>query len=286
MRVMVLGAGPAGLLAADAALLLGCEVTVVSAPEEGNPLEPAKSALHGCQYLHDHIPNVTNRWDKRRVRYTLEGSSESYRRKVYGDNWNGQVSPDEYGDEADHYAWNLRAAYDRMWERWSLDIIPRVLTPRSLPALLEEHSPHLVLATIPAPAVCVDMEHHQFVTQSIWALGQRDEPDSDLPISCPDDTVVCNGHEGTGWYRKARVFGHTTIEWPDGRKPPIEGVVRVNKPLRTDCQCWMTEGHYYRLGRYGQWKKGVLLHEVWHDTFSIIESAQDRGVQGTIWDPA
>ena len=92
-KVYVLGAGPAGLLAARAALEMRYETGIYSAPDKYGM--PKKSELFGCQYLHAYIPGVGLMRDGyRNVSYQLKGTVDGYRTKVYGDGWSGKVSPD------------------------------------------------------------------------------------------------------------------------------------------------------------------------------------------------
>lgn len=279
-RVAVLGAGPAGLLAAFAASAQGYQVTVFSAP---SPLtgKVVKSELHGCQYLHMSIPNLTTE-SAQSVSYHLNGSVEEYRRKVYGEGWNGQVSPDEYGPEGRHYAWDLRKAYDRLWE-WAqfMDVFASChLSGNNAYPLYEEN--RFVISTVPAPALCTQRDKHKFPTQDIWAMGGRSpdvlpehgEPlDAQLhvlPYYAPNFAVECNGEPAPRWYRAATVFGHSTLEWPAGAKPPISGVVAVSKPLSTDCDCWSDNRRWLRAGRYGRWQKGTLVHSAYFDTLGLL----------------
>ena len=273
-RVVVFGAGPAGLIAAQAAEDAGREVFVFTAPDaRGNP---RKSELHGCQYLHAPIPRFSRdaSGPQRLVRYHLKGSSEDYRRKVYGDNWDGEVSPDEYGPEQDHYAWDLRDTYDRLWGAWFSRITAMDLSPRMAGGLSEVRG-QISLCTVPAPALCLHPDEHKFVSQGIWAMGSRvpsgnETPENYLPYRAPDMTVECNAEVAPRWYRAATVFGHSTIEWPAGPKPPISGVVAVNKPLSTDCTCH-GRPTWHRIGRYGEWRKGVLTHSVYERVRGLLK---------------
>lgn len=268
--VIVLGAGPAGLLAAQAAVRSGWRFTIYSARGEFGL--PKKSELFGCQYLHDYIPGLNlPRFPDTQVRYQLIGSSEGYRQKVYGDQWTGTVSPDEYGPEVDHTAWDLRAAYNVLWDRFAHNIKAMTLTPQLMASLRLDHPKALIVNTIPAPAVCKDMENHKFASQNVWAMGSRSPEDAQyrMPYVAPAMTVQCNGDKDTGWYRAASVFGYSTMEWPGGKKPPIDGVVSVTKPLSTDCACWESD-KYLRLGRYGRWEKGYLVHQAYRDAVQAM----------------
>jgi hypothetical protein len=269
--VFVLGAGPTGLLAAHAAQSKGYNVTVFSKPDPRTN-EAAKSELFGCQYLHAYIPELGMMDESgHHVRYLLDGPVDGYRRKVYGESWQGSVSPDEYGPEDSHMAWDLREAYDRLWERWHRSIVPMSIGPAQVENMLAVEPLIVVLNTIPAPSVCRDKQAHKFLVQNVYAMGTKDVTmaQARLPYYAPNMTVQCNGWRDTGWYRAATVFGYSTLEWPEGKRPPIEGVVPVSKPLSTDCTCWPSN-RMHRLGRYGRWTKGVLVHTAYFDTLKVL----------------
>lgn len=264
-QIFVLGAGPAGLLAAEAAHERGYEVQVVSKP--GPAGKPAKSQLYGCQYLHAPVPRTLPfAGHARKVDYMLVGSSDGYRDKVYGRDYIGPVSPDEFGPMQNHEAWDIRRVYDELWLRWSPSIMPVRITPQKVEEMLGYKVKH-VLSTIPATMLCTD-EEHKFPAAQIWAFGES--PNRISPISIKPFTVVCNGEPGQAWYRAANVFGYTTVEWPASRKPPIDGVVPVFKPLRTDCDCWLKDSRFKRLGRFGKWQKGVLVHEAYEEALRLL----------------
>lgn len=274
-NVLVLGAGPAGLLAAHTAVQAGASVRVWSF---GGTSGPVKSELHGCQYLH--APVLDGLGEGTRVDYTLSGDPIAYREKVYGENWQGQVSPDEYGPQRDHRAWDLRLAYDRLWGWWSHRITATDrMNAFAIQAFLIKSPADLIISTIPAPSLCwantpgaeTDKEC-VFRSQMIWAMG---EASMRLPIPCPENTVVCDGTRDVGWYRKARVFGHTTVEYPwrDGKKPPLNAVAPVQKPLSTTCDCHLESGRLVRVGRFGVWRKGYLVHEVVKDVRHAVQTA-------------
>lgn len=271
-RVYVLGAGPAGLLAAHAATTKGYDVTVFSAP--GPDGKVRKSDLFGCQYLHETIPGITYSINGRPVRYMVDGTTVGYRAKVYGENYEGTTSADEFGPAADHYAWDLREAYDELWLRYGVAAVSMELNPTRARVLFDD--PHsYVVTSLPAPALCRDMENHRFASQQVWAMGSRDPQEAQhrMPYLAPDMTVVCNGWRDTAWYRAATVFGYSTLEWPGGTKPPIRGVAAVSKPLSTDCRCWLGERgprRTLRVGRYGTWTKGVLVHTAYFETLKAL----------------
>lgn len=243
-NVLVLGAGPSGLVAAHAAELLGNNVAIIS--KDGQP-----SRQHGCQYLHQPVPGYALGVPSVLVRYTLNGTPEEYRAKVYGDDWQGRVSPEDF--EGEHYAWDIRDTYRRMWDDYKYLVRPLEITAGNLEFIQNLYRPDRIISTIPAPALCGN-KAHSFRSHMIYANGSTEHIDK------LDNEIICDGTGTTAWYRAADVFGFKTVEWPaHSQALPPSGAVRVNKPLSTDCNC---HPHIIRAGRYGEWKKSVLVHQV------------------------
>lgn len=266
-KVTVLGCGPSGLVAAEAASVQGFEVMVLS--------KKRPSHLWGCQYLHAPIPGVTP-LESVPVDYVLHGGVDNYRRKVYGPEYRGSTSPDDY--EGSHQAWDLRVTYDRLWQKWQDRVVDVEFTNGKMAAevLPDFTREGVVISSIPRPLLCAE-RGHVFDSQEVWAIG--DSPEQHCPIYPPaDNMVMCNGATDVGWYRTSKVFGYTTAEWPwrDGRKPPYDGAVMVSKPLRTDCTC-LPDVKY--VGRYGKWQKGELVHHVYEQVTDMLQ----QGVQGGLW---
>ena len=261
-RVYVLGCGPSGLMAAAAAVAQGRPVAILSKHR-------APSPLWGCQYLHAPIPGFTDT-DPVRVQYQLEGSVTGYREKVYSDR-DVEVSPEAL--EAEHWAWDLRRTYRRLWETFGSEVIHVPImdgkhAAEVLPDFLREAT---VISTIPRPVLCAE-RRHKFDHQDVWAMGDSDT--QRVPARpAQDNTIVCNGDPDVGWYRMSEVFGFATMEWPwrNGRKPPFSGVVPFQKPVSTECTC-LPDVHY--AGRYGKWEKGVLVHHVYEQVTNILSNEQ------------
>jgi hypothetical protein len=224
------------------------------------------SVLYGCQYLHAPIP-LPKKYSIRqtRVSYRMQGRAEDYRKKVYGSRWGGTVSPEDL--EAEHDAWDIRATYGALWEQIvrhnRVSLSPSVIHHNWIATHTAELSRYShVISTIPATALCA--ERHGFQSHTILAAGSTMAGDD-------SDEVVCDGTPDASWYRTACVFGYRTIEWPAGTLlPPTVHAVKVRKPLSSDCDC---HPEIIRLGRYGAWRKGILVHQVFEDAEKIMSDS-------------
>lgn len=250
--VKILGAGPAGLFAAQAVYDMGGVVQIYARGE--------RSQLYGAQYLHQAIPDLTT-GPSRMVDWILKGTVDDYRRKVYGEDSDLAVSPAIF--TMPHFAHDIRQTYDSAWDRFSPLIQQADIKPQTLAGIAQDQPADLIVWSIPLAPQCIG--GHQFQVQSIWAQGDAPELGRYCAIDVPPWTIAANGEEYPRWYRASNVFGYKTVEWPDGPKPPISGVVKVDKPIATNCTCWEQLGRapVVRVGRYGTWTKGELSHSAY-----------------------
>ncbi|QSL67823.1 oxidoreductase domain protein [Nocardia phage P3.1] len=252
-RVAILGCGPAGLLAAHAAVQNGCDIKIFS--------KKRPSLLFGCQYLHQPVFGIGTNLIPKEVSYVLTGGTlHDYRLKVYGEDWNGKVSPGTL--EGAHLAWDIREAYQELWGMYNECIQDAEFKSASQTVQdYELEKFDVVISTVPRKIWAEPGD--KFLSTKVWAIGDAPELGQVAPFSPREDfTVICDASKDVGWYRMSRVFGHTTIEWPGiGRKPPISGVVQVEKPL--SFQSTMDTG-FIHLGRYGAWMKGVLTTDAYN----------------------
>lgn len=256
MKIAILGCGPAGLLAAHAAVRRDHDVAILS--------KPAKSNIGGAQYLHSSVPDVTSHRSDGFVRFYYEGTKEGYAKKVYGDpnaevsfgRWKGMVQ-----------MWNLRTAYDRLWEMYHGLIIPTEITSADMSQFAGYD---LVISSIPLRALCHAETEHFFDEQAVWIQYWQYA----APTVRTEHSITYNGQPGVGWYRRSSIFGWNSVEWP---APPPENsenvkvAVRVTKPLRTNCDCLP---EVRKVGRYGRWDKKQLLHHAFHQAVLQIREAE------------
>jgi hypothetical protein len=199
------------------------------------------------------------------VSYELIGSADSYRSKVYGDAWVDRVSPEDLIGE--HYAWNIRAAYDELWDMYHERIEPTDLKNIGQDVIDDiVNAATIVVSSVPKPLLCYS--GHTFSAEKVWAMGDAPERGQRAVVRAPDNTVICNGDREPSWYRAATVFGYSSVEWPSSSKPPVPGVAEVTKPIRDNCSCNTDIIH---VGRYGKWQKGSLSHQAYGDTVQAME---------------
>lgn len=268
MIVDILGSGPSGLIAAWAASS-HAEVRIYAANR--------KSPMHGAQILEKHIPHLGLSEKPDVITSEMNGPLETYRKKVYDVNaWPREDRPEvvraiEDGDPGKPFTWRIegwpiRDCYDRLWDLFSNHILTQQIDARWLTEHLDENSPDLCISTIPAQVLCT--QGHQFAGQKIWSTTGYYGPAGD-----PDNHVRFNVFDEPRWYRTAQIHGHSTTEWPDGPRPPLERISHVTKPLHTNCDCFP---EVTRMGRFGRWEKEVLAHHAWDQTLELID-AFNRG---------
>jgi hypothetical protein len=262
-RAAVLGCGPAGLFAAHGLVSNGWEVRIFS--------RPGKSSLYGCQYLHAPIPGLTDEVEPRQVKYELVGTVEDYREKVYGLTSPNQFLVSPQSIEADHWAWDIRSAYEIAWDRYSplVSEVPHI-GPQQIISLSVGFD--AVISSIPAFNLCYG--DHQFRSIDVFAIGDAPALGVSSPVRVAgDEHIICDATKERGWYRNANVFGHTTTEWPGRKRPPIPGLVKVSKPTGTDCTCFQRGGGstipVLRVGRFGTWNKSVLSHTAYTEAANL-----------------
>jgi hypothetical protein len=243
-QVAVLGCGPAGLLAAHAAHESGAKVVVFSVKQ--------MSPIGGAQFLHRSIPGLTEERPDGLVEILHVGSDRVYAEKVYG-NPGAPTSWKEYPDGHTEI-WNMHAVYHKLWQRYAHWIVDQPITSDDLPLLLEKYD--MVLSAIPAKALCDS--GHEFVSQPVWITNKASFEGSVQNI------IIYQGEEHVPWYRSSRIFGYGGTEYPH----QVDGATRIRKPLSTDCDCWP---EVVRLGRYGSWKKGLLIHHAYEETIKAME---------------
>lgn len=260
--VLVLGSGPAGLMAAFAVARMGLPLVIVSSG--------GKSRLGGAQFLHQSIPGLTE-GDGQPLEYVLRGSPEGYQTKVYGATEVPFVSFERVRSGEVVPAWPLLKVYDLLWEMFGgpAEYNKAAVGPKWLTENINDFS--MVLSTVPLTALCLARagmikETHAFTSQTI-----RIHPECLEEV--PNNTILYDGTPDRTWYRSSRIFGVGGTEWSiDAKTPPgLSPIFQDRKPIHTDCDCWNdSPTPVVRLGRRGQWKKGVLTHDAYTGAIAAL----------------
>lgn len=264
-RIAILGCGPAGIFAAQAAVNAGHRVHIYS--------NKRRSEMFGAQYLHEPIPGLSEEKDFTLIEYVLQGTVEGYRRKVYGERSRVAVSPEKF--LGTHPAWDIRAAYYAGWHKFFDAIEDTDIDPDWILSTKLHKDYDLVISSIPAPKICYAPGSHYFTGTSVFAIGDAPERGVFCPVEVASNSVVCNGEPSPGWYRASNVFGYKTAEWPGETRPPLKQVSTITKPISTNCDCYTMPGampvKFLPVGRYGRWDKDELSHMAYGRVAKALE---------------
>ena len=260
-------------MAAHACAVSGVEFSVYS--------KRRKSYLFGSQYLHEPIPELIGEHEGRPVRYLNVGTPEEYRRKTHGKFWDGIIAPEDF--ESEHTAWNIREAYERLWIRYGRgvvhsEIVDGVLYAGGMNWMKELAAHDLVISTVPRRLWAVDGD--EFIYSEGWALGDAPEHGIFVPFDITDNTIICDGSQEVQYNRLSKVFGYTTVEWPAHididivmAKPGMPLPSKFIKPLAFTPSATVENetSKWLHTGRFGAWRKAVLVTDAWHDTINKLK---------------
>lgn len=250
-QVVIYGCGPSGLLAAHAVALEGLEPVILS--------NKVKSSIPGATYLHEPIQGVTSILPDGQIKFEKHGTRDGYAAKVYGDP-TAPCSWDDW-DEGSRPMWSMHDMYNRLWAEYSDAIHDVLISPHTASQIASKF--RLAISSIPMRSICYN-QAHQWDMVKVWIAHEAWN-------GCPDDTIVYNGELLIPWYRTSRIFEHEATEsmrpvpWSDPSARTKQGW----KPIKTDCNC---HSGIERVGRYGLWQKGVLVHQAFEQTQAILET--------------
>jgi hypothetical protein len=269
MKICILGCGPAGLLVAEAVSKTpGYKPIILS--------RKVPSTIFGAQFLHRQIPGITSDAPDYEINVIKTGTKEGYAYNTYGDAY-APVSWDAYEADSVVYGWNLRTAYERLWDKFRSDIFQTELDGPTIAHLMENYP--IIYSTLPLRQIC--RRHHLFEYQDIWV--QHGDANGHLIEGVNDgDYMYYNGNppEGSGWaeevygpdwYRFSQLSKYQS--WEYRRKPGTEAhpdwynVSSGVKPLSNNCDCW---SELRRVGRFGRWEKGQLTHHAYEQVLDDL----------------
>jgi hypothetical protein len=258
MRIAVLGCGPSGLLAAHACEKSGHDVTIFSKAREPSPLT-------GAQYIHEPIPGLTTKQPDGVVMFHKVGTAEGYANKVYG----RMDAPTSWSifPEGQLPMWSMKKVYEKLFREWHDRINTRDIDKEWLDYLENKRDMFaLVVSSIPCPIICE--RDHDFPSVTV-TFEPHDHKDPNLG----EHYIIYSGSETDPWYRSSRVGGLGWYEYGGEYDQPLAGggvrkLRTGTKPLDTDCDC---RPRMIRVGRFGQWRKGVLVHHSFGKMMDALE---------------
>ena len=244
MKAVVLGCGPAGLLAAHACAMRDMDVTIYS--------KRVPSFITGAMFVHEPIPPFHDvNYPDAQIIFAKEGTERGYAMKVYG-NPNEPTSWKNY-DEGAIPGWSMLGLYEQLWDELQKKIVNCDLSKPHLLMRIGQQPFDVMISTIPAPILCQNPAEHTFRLRSIWIKSGE---------GIPPNSIIYNGDPAIPWHRASNLFGDTTFEYAQ----PTAGAKQVKKPLSTNCDC---RSEWQRAGRYGQWKRGVLAHSAFFEAYAL-----------------
>jgi len=256
MVVVILGCGPAGLIAAHAAATKGHDVKILS--------RRVRSEMFGAMYLHEPIPGISPAEPEMEIYVTKTGTREGYAENVYGDP-SAEVSWDRF-DTGPTPGWDLKEAYKLLWAMYSHLIVDEQIKPENVDQIEADR----IFSTIPANALCLDWQHaFESCKIVVFHRPARDE----------HNLMWYNGSVTPGmpqWYRYSRINRYESWEFSEDQAPknlPVEVLARGlrvsngTKPLRTTCDC---HPRVFRLGRFGRWNKNVFTHHSYQEVVDAL----------------
>lgn len=252
MKAVILGCGPAGLLAAHACAMHDMDVTIYS--------KRVPSFITGAMFVHEPIPPFNDPlYPDGQVIFAKEGTERGYAMKVYG-NPNEPTSWRNY-DEGTIPGWSMLELYEKLWDKYQVKIVNCDLSKPPLLMRIAQQPFDVKISTIPAPILCQNPREHVFRLRSIWV--KSGEPMSAI-YGIPDNTVIYNGNPAIPWHRASNLFGDVSFEFAK----PTNGAKHIRKPLSTNCDC---RPQWERAGRYGKWERGVLAHTAFFESYALHE---------------
>jgi hypothetical protein len=249
--VAILGCGPAGLLAAHAvhSALPASRVRIFAPGARPSPVP-------GGVYVHRAIPGLTSEHPDGFVTFHKLGTAEGYAAKVYGDR-NIPTSWRKFR-EGPAPAWHLAPMYQRLWSKWKDNILDVEITPDEIGSLTRTYD--LVVCSAPGYVACE--RGHDFPSLPVWM-------EEDAPDGVKHNMMIYSGSPYEKWFRSSDIFGIRTTEYRE--QPPHLDPIELKhgiKVMATDCDCFPS---VLRVGRWGEWRPGVLLHHAYEKTLGLME---------------
>lgn len=255
MRVCVIGAGPAGLLAAHGATMGGAdEVLILDSKPAYRPW-----TIFSLQYLHHPCGMdgaIRQLWlsyevEPKGVEFSKEEARALYNRKL-GRELNDENST-RFLWENPVGVWSLKDAYRELWKWYRRYVTEHLVRWEDLAeALPRKHD--LVVNTAPLNFLRPDLT---------WPIRAGLIRMDYSPVERhPRDTCIYNLDPATPWYRATNLDGGLATEYVKGAEiiaQPLRKVVTHSNSLDLPANVLLT-------GRWGSWHAEKLTHHAYLET--------------------
>jgi len=249
--VVIVGCGPAGLLAAEAAYTRGYEPIILGGAR------PVMSKIHGAQYLHRQIPGLCTDDDSFTVTYVKHGTDIGYAAKVYGPGFDAARTSWSKFPAGPTRAWSLERVYQMLWNMYEHRIYPVDFSMALAPMFLNHFNVSKIISTMPLNRL---QPHLEFFTETVLVDDTRCRSEVGYnEIHYYGDDAEC--------YRSSWIGAHKSIEYPSNARLTGPAAVAVEKPLSF---AGAPDPRVNMVGRYGQWQKGVLVDDAYERTLSLL----------------
>lgn len=269
MKIAIIGAGISGLLAAKALHDLGISNWVIydRAPEH------AGKTL-GLHFLHD---NCGLPLKPSSVHNLVLNSDPSIEPNI--------LYAQKTGVPEHNSVKNLRAyqtVYDmveahRLLTRWFGHRIERKEFKDSSDVVVLAHSYDYVISTIPRHFVQRSIKCN-FTIAGVKLNTVPGDVFALVSILPQSNLVVYNVNPDNDWYRFSNVFGQTSLEMKRSLASD-PALIEIRKVVTTDATGDVLNKHVIFQGRWGKWRRGVLAHETYYETFGQFKEHSTK----TFW---
>lgn len=230
---------------------------------------PLRSHVLEGAYLMRRLPGMdATRKGDGYIEYIQRGDKEVYAEKVYGD----RAAPVSWDAVRWGRAplWWLDTVYRRLYDRYEGNISPIELSASVVAAIAKSES--LTISTVPLNAICAKLDKHKFMAADISLVRIP----SDHGRLQGGNMMIYNGLEGVPWFKFTRVGGWDT--WEYGQRIPqileyASEAFQISQGLKlvsNTCDC---HPRVYRVGRWGQWQRGILNHHPFEQAQALLASA-------------
>lgn len=199
------------------------------------------------------------------ILYVKFGTKEAYSKKIYGEDFDPDLTSWDKFPGGVVEGWPLRYVYERLHAEVQPYMVEASVNRPMMNWMCSEYD--LVFNSAPAALFC-DMTCGEPTvrTEKVWIVNGP--PDAKHPNSRYDGLIVYEGTSAVPFYRYSYLEGRESWEYPHWHDPGDPRAKLINKPLSIDRP--PMHGKIVPIGRYGKWKKGELVDTVYDEVSNVL----------------